>query len=116
MKRIAWISLLTFAACASGHNMLTMDSFYDIPVGATKEEVITMAGHPYSSSKKDDGVEEFVFIERMKVGERTVQERRYIIILKDGVVISKHLEQSSPPATGFDSYEMQTTRNSEMLP
>jgi hypothetical protein len=115
MRRIAWISLLAFAACASGHNMLTMDSFYDIPVGATKEEVISKVGDPYSITRKDDGSEDFVFIERMKAGARLIQERRYIITLKDGVVISKRLEQSSPPATTFDSYEMQTTRNSETL-
>ena len=115
MKRIAWISLLTLAACASGHNVLTMDSFYDIPVGATKEEVMTQVGKPYSITKKEDGCEEFLFIERMKVGARVMQERRYIITIKDGVVVSKHFEQSSPPPTTFDSYEMQTTRNSETL-
>jgi hypothetical protein len=115
MKRIAWISLLTLAACASGHNMLTMDSFYDLPVGATKEEVIGKVGAPYSVTKKEDGIEELVFIERLKVGARVMEERRYILTLKDGVVVSKRFEQSSPPATNFDSYDMQTTRNSETL-
>ena len=115
MRRIAWISLFAFAACASGHSMLTMDSFYDISVGASREEVISKVGDPYSITKKDDGSEEFVFIERMRAGARVIQERRYIIVLKDGIVVSKRLEQSSPPATSFDSYEMQTTRNSETL-
>ena len=114
MRRIAWISL-AFAACASGHSMLTMDSFYDISVGSTREEVISKIGDPWSITKKEDGCEEFVFIERMKVGARIMEERRYIITLRDGVVVSKHLERTSPPASTFDSFDMQTTRNSETL-
>jgi len=111
--RFAWISLFALTACASGNHVLTMDAFYDIPVGATREEVIAQVGEPYSITKKEDGSEEFVFIERMKAGARTLQERRYVIILKDGAVVSKKVEQSSPLPTTFDSYEMQTTHNGE---
>jgi peroxiredoxin len=45
-----------------------------------------------------------------------LQERHYVIIIKDGVVVSKRVEQSSPQPTQFDSYDMQTTRNGEMIP
>jgi hypothetical protein len=109
MKNFVWISLFFLAACASGPRMLTMDSFYDIPVGATKDEVIAKAGDPMVITKKDDGVEEYEYIERMKLGARTLQERHYILILKEGKVVNKRVEQSSPPPTEFDSYEMQTT-------
>lgn len=106
---------MILAACASGPSVLTSDSFYSIPVGATKDEVIAKAGDPAKISKKDDGTEEYLYIERMKAGARTVQERHYIITIKDGAVVSKKVEQSSPMPTSFDSYEMQTTRNSETL-
>lgn len=115
MKRRWTLLLLILAACASGPSILSTDSFYSIPVGATKDEVIAKAGDPSKISKKDDGTEEYLYIERMKAGARTVSERHYIITIKDGVVISKKVEQTSPPSTSFDSYEMQTTRNSETL-
>jgi hypothetical protein len=113
IKRLAIISLFTLAACASGHSVLTMDTFYDIPVGATKDEVISKAGDPSTIRKKDDGTEEYEYVERMSAGARLLQERRYVIILKDGLVVSKRVDQSSPPPTTFDSYEMQTTHNGE---
>jgi hypothetical protein len=42
-------------ACASGPRVLTSESFYDISIGATKEEVIAKAGDPSTITKKDDG-------------------------------------------------------------
>ncbi len=113
MKQLLIAALFTLAACASGNKMLTMDSFYDIPVGATKDEVIAKAGDPSRITKKDNGVEEYEYVERMSVGARLLQERRYIITVKDGMVVSKRVEQSSPPPTTFDSYEMQTTHNGD---
>ena len=114
IKRLMITALFTLAACASGHKMLTMDSFYDIPVGATKDEVIAKAGDPYTITKKEDGVEEYEYVERMTAGARLLQERRYIITLKNGTVVSKRVEQSSPGPGNFDSYDMQTTRNGEV--
>jgi hypothetical protein len=112
MRRLLISSLLLLAACASGPSVVTMNAFYDIPVGATKNEVIAKAGDPTAIEKKDDGSEEYQYVERMTAGARLLQERHYIITLKDGVVVSKRVEQSSPPPTTFDSYEMQTTFDS----
>jgi hypothetical protein len=111
MKNTLIISLLTLAACASGPSVVSMDSFYDIPVGASKEEVIAKAGDPSSITKKEDGTEEYHYVERLTAGARLLQERRYTIVLKDGVVVSKKIEQASPNPMTFDSYEMQTTEN-----
>lgn len=111
MRRWIWISLFTMTACASGPSVLSMNAFYDISVGATRDEVVSQAGNPYSIKKKQDGSEEFVYIERLKAGARLLQERRYIITIKDGVVVSKRVETAAPSPTLFDSYEMQTTQS-----
>ena len=113
--RLLIISFLILSACAVGPKIVTMDAFYDVPIGATKAEVVAKTGDPSSITNKDDGVQEYHYIERFKAGARTLEERHYIITLKDGVVISKRVEQISPPDAPmhFDSYQMQTTRNSE---
>ncbi|MBF8263039.1 MAG: hypothetical protein HW387_704 [Parachlamydiales bacterium] len=112
MRRLLIISFFMLAACASGPSIVTMSAFYDIPVGATKDEVIAKAGDPVSINKKDDGSVEYDYVERLKAGSRLLEERHYIIILKEGVVVSKRVEQNSPIPTQFNSYEMQTTFDS----
>jgi hypothetical protein len=98
-------------ACASGGQMMSAGCFYDIPVGATKEEVISQAGSPSCVRNLGDGCEEIEYRARMRAGARILQERRYIITLKNGKVVSKRTEQNSSSPLQFDSYEMQTTHN-----
>lgn len=91
-----------------------MTAFYDVPIGASTPEMIETVGKPYAVHKKDDGSTEYEYIERFKVGYRNMQTRRYFILVKDGKVISKRVEQTSPIPyylESFDSYEMQTTQN-----
>ena len=112
MKRGHFIaSLLCLSACASGGSIMTMNAFYDIPLGASESEVISSAGKPYSVNKKEDGVVEYEYIERVKAGARDLEERRYVLVLKDGKVVSKYVKASTPSPFLFDSYEMQTTQN-----
>jgi hypothetical protein len=103
------LCLLIMAGCSSGGRMMTMDSFYGIPIGATKDEVVQCAGSPAECRLKCSNVEELEYIERINAGARLLQERRYILTLRNGKVVSKRVEQSSPAPTTFDSYEMQTT-------
>ena len=41
-----------------------MQSFYEIPVGASTSEVVKTAGEPYAVHKKEDGAIEYEYIER----------------------------------------------------
>lgn len=116
MKRFAWVCLFVLGACASGGHPLTMNSFYEIPVGASQEEVVRTAGKPYAIHTKEDGTVEYEYIERFKIGGRDANERHYYLVMKDGKVISKRVKQISPNPYGFDSYEMQTTQNHDEDP
>jgi hypothetical protein len=91
--------------------MVTMNSFYDVPIGASQEEVFASVGKPVATHRKADGFIEYEYVERFSAGGRTLNERHYYILMKDGKVVSKKIKQDSPLPYGFDSYEMQTTQN-----
>lgn len=101
------------ASCASGGTVMTMGSFHEVPIGASTNEVITCVGKPYAIHCNDDGSLDYEYIERIKIGARDAEERRYLITIKNGVVVSKRVKQSSPLPYSFDSYDMQTTQNSD---
>jgi hypothetical protein len=103
--------LLTVYACSSGNGMMNMSSYSDVTLGATSEQLISSYGKPNHIKNLPDGTVEYEYVERIKVGERNLEERRYIIVLKDGQVVSKRMKQGSPPPFIFDSYQMQTTQN-----
>lgn len=90
---------------------MTADSFYSIPIGASKDEVVERAGSPMSVYDKGGGVQEYVYVERLMAGARLLQQSRYIFTIENGKVVSKRIERDSPPPTQFDSYDMQTTQN-----
>lgn len=102
--------LFSLAACTGG-SLMTMNTFSDIPLGTSSADVVTNYGEPYSVNKKSDGTLEYEYLERIKAGDRTLEERRYILVIKEGKVVSKHIKGSTPPPYYFDSYEMQTTQN-----
>lgn len=108
MKR--FIALLVLASCSAGGRAVTMDAFYEIDLCTTRPQVVECLGKPYAIHHKGDGCVEYEYIERIKIGGRDAEERRYYILIRDGVVISKRVKQSSPLPYGFDSYEMQTTQ------
>jgi outer membrane protein assembly factor BamE (lipoprotein component of BamABCDE complex) len=109
MKK-ALLLLLLLAGCASGGHMMTMNTYHDVSIGSTQEEVIATMGKPISTKTLPDGSIQYEYVERIKVGGRNLEERRYHIILKDGKVVSKEMKYGEPPAYKFDSYEMQTTQ------
>ena len=110
MKKIPLVLLALLAACASGSTIMTNQAFFDIPIGTSQTDVVTTAGEPYAIHRKEDGTTEYEYIERVKIGGRNAQVRRYYLVIKDGKVVSKRVEQSSPAPYLFDSYEMQTTQ------
>lgn len=106
-----FLLILLFAACSSGGRVTSMDAFYSVDFSSTEAEVVATLGKPHSVTKTADGCTEYEYLERIKIGGRMAESRRYFIVMKDGLVISKRVQQTSPPAYWFDSYDMQTTQN-----
>lgn len=101
---------LCLSACA-GSALMTMQTFADVPIGATQSQVVATAGQPDNIRKASDGTVEYEYVEKIKAGNRDIETRYYIFVLKNDVVTAKKIKQSSPSPYTFDSFEMQTTKN-----
>jgi len=97
-KKIALGStLVLLAACASGA-IMTRSDFDDIQVGTPVSEVVKKYGDPIKIRTYKDGTQSYEYIERLPIGEQTVEENNYFIIVKDGQVAAKQYKQELPPA------------------
>lgn len=102
---------LWLSACGTGSALVTMNSFDEVPVGASSAEVVELLGEPYAIHKQSNGTVEYEYIERITAGPRNFEERHYFLIFKEDRVVSRRVKSSSLPGYRFDSYEMQTTDN-----
>ena len=115
-KSIAFLPLLlTLVACSMGAHM-NLNAYNDIAIGETSSAVVAAVGQPYSITRKDDDTVEYEYIERIKAGGRDLEDRRYIITIRDGVVAHKQVRYSSPAPYLYDSYEMQTSQRNSSPP
>lgn len=110
-KFLSFAIVFQLLACSSGGSLVSMSKFYDIPIGATDSDVLSSMGKPYAVKRQEDGSEEYEYIEKIKIGARYAETRRYYLYFKDGKVTSKKVKQDSPSPFIFDSYEMQTTQS-----
>jgi len=97
--------------CASGGKVMTQEEFYEVSVGMTEKELVKKYGRPFSIKELEDNQLEYTYIERIDLGNRgVISERHYLIILKDGKVVSTKTKILNRPVYERNSYEMQTTQ------
>lgn len=112
MKALLGLMIVLFLT-ACGHRVMTMDSYHDVPIGTSEKKLVEMAGSPYSVQNLQDGKVQYQYIERIPMGDRTVEERHYFFVLKNGQVINKYMKSVSPPPYIENSYDMQTTTKND---
>lgn len=110
IKKIISLTLLILSSC-SRHCMMTMDCYCQISTGMSENELIEKVGEPYSRCRKPNGSVEYKYIERLNLGQLTVQERCYYIILSKDRVVNKRYSVETPPNYMKDSYFYQTARS-----
>lgn len=96
-KTLLVSSLFIQAACAHG-SVMTRHDFDAIELGSSATDVTKQYGSPLKITRQKDGTEVYEYVERLKIGEETVQENNYKLIIKNGQVISKKYNQELPPA------------------
>ena len=92
-----FLFLIVLAAC-SHTAMMTRPNYEEITIGSSVSDVKAKVGTPYSIRKQADGTEEYEYIERIPLGTEVVQENHYYLIIKNGQVVSKRMNQQTPPA------------------
>lgn len=97
VKKIILISSLV-ALSACGSKMMTRDDYYTIAVGTSAQEVIEKYGEPYSITNRQDGSQEYRYIEKISAQNAVAQQNNYILIVKNGQVVSKKTTRENPPA------------------
>jgi hypothetical protein len=107
MARSLFLLLFILASC--GSSMMTMQSFSDIPIGTSIDELKATAGSPYRVHTNKKGEEVYEYVEKFNMGYRTLEERHYFIVIRDGRVVEKKLKYEEVPPYYIDSYQMQTS-------
>ena len=77
---------------------MTREDYYTISTGISTQELINKYGEPYSITTQKDGTQEYLYIERIPAGDVTAEQNNYILVVKNGQVISKRTKQELPPA------------------
>ncbi len=98
IKKIILVSSLTFLAACGNSKVMTREDYYTISTGTSTQEVINKYGEPYSITNKKDGTQEYLYIERIPAENATAEQNNYILIVKNGQVVSKRTSQERPPA------------------
>lgn len=96
-SRIYLTSLLLLSACFSRSAMMTRPEYENITVGESLNAVQARVGVPYAIQSKEQGVEQYEYIERIPLGTEVVEERRYYLLVKNGKVVGKFMNQETPP-------------------
>jgi len=112
MKKVIYLAIAILTACSYGGKVMTMESFGMISVGMTKDELIAQAGYPYAIHKLSPTEENYEYVERMNVEGRTIEERHYYFLIREGRVASKQVNtQTTPINEQRNSYDLQTSQN-----
>ena len=85
------------SACSHG-SIMTRNDFDNVQQGTPVSDVIQEYGQPVKTTDYCDGTEGYLYIERLPIGEQTVVENSYYIVVKDGKVVGKRFNAEEPYA------------------
>ncbi len=77
---------------------MTRSDYENITIGTPASEIVKEYGEPRTIEKYKDGTEGYLYIERILMGEQTVQQNQYTLIFKNGQVVSKRYNYKTPAA------------------
>lgn len=97
-RLVAVACMISLIGCTSSYFAMTDRVFCEIDMGISIESVQCQVGDPYAICIREDGAEEYKYIERIDLGRGLVMEKQYFLVVKDNKVVSKRLVRRIPPA------------------
>lgn len=94
--KLLWLVALLCACSASRY--MTQESFSEVTIGEKISNIQTIAGRPYEIKEISQHKQEYVYIERISIGDDRELFRRYILTVEHGVVVDKRVKEESTPA------------------
>ena len=98
LKPFLFLTLFALTSCFSRAPLMTYETYDKIQTGTSIAEVQSDIGKPYSIHKKEGGIVEYEYIERIDTGNNVVAENHYFLIVEDGKVTGKYMKREKPPA------------------
>lgn len=99
LKPVLCLGLTCFfiTGCFSRSAIMTYSVYDSVQTGMSVSNLMTEVGKPYAIHVREDGFEEYEYIERINTGSHLIAENHYYILIKDGAVVSKYMKQEGPP-------------------
>jgi hypothetical protein len=97
LQKIAFCSIVFLAACSHGA-VMTRSDYENVTLGTPVSEIIQEYGDPVSIKENSDGSKDYRYVERIMMGEQTIQQNNYTLVMKNGQVVSKHSSRKTPNA------------------
>lgn len=107
------IAFLFLLGCMNGTKVMSADSFSEVSVGMSVDQLTKELGEPYAIKTINSTDQEYEYIEKISANNRVIEERHYFFLIKNGQVYSKRMKSFQRPVYQGNAYELQTTFNGE---
>lgn len=88
---------VAFASCTQGKYM-TYDDYQRVAIGEKIADIQVQMGRPYFITERTPHIQEYVYVERLSLGDHREVFRKYILTVDhDKVVEKKVVEEISSP-------------------
>lgn len=91
------LALLTFG-CASRNSTVSRATYDDITIGTSYTDVERELGEPYNVQTIGHNTYEYEYVEKLSLNPGTLIENHYFIVVQNGKVVSKRMQQEKSPA------------------
>lgn len=95
-KLFTLIAALLFVACTSSKPM-NLELFNEVSIGTSSSQLKELCGSPLEI-KHYDKEDEYIYVERLTLGNCRVVENYYSFFLQDDKVVRKSIRTQKPPA------------------
>src|SRR6516165_7030269 len=90
---VSLICMLWLTISCSQGKFMNYESYHNIPIGEKISDVQVSVGRPYEVKEVGPHKQEYIYIERLSVGEHRELFRRYILLVEDDKVVDKKMSE-----------------------